>query len=1312
MKLNTQQAVERRASNVEGRNPVRLSTLAARPSAFGSQRGVALVITLILLSVTLFMAVAFLAISRRERGSVLTETDTVTARLAADSGLANAEAQILATVLQATNPYNFNLVVSTNYQNNQGYFIGSQNPTNVNYDFRNVDGQPLNANDYLQNVANLFYLPRAPVFAYDRNANTNEFRFYLDLNRNIRFDPNGLVPNVDNLGFTNNFISEVGDPEWIGVLERPDAPHGPNNKFLSRYAFIALPAGNTLDLNYIHNAAASRNANTVAGGSDGFYRNQGVGSWEINLAAFLADLNTNEWGQTIGTALNGNSTYYYYQYAVKDNRGRAFDDARALLAYRYDHNYNTLATVRNLFGVTGGNVFPNDAIDGYSDGSLQTTVNTNADFIPDDATLPWAGADNTNHYFSLSADLFDTTKITAPSLNFVDHLFRATTNTYGGSTVPTYNRYTFYRLLAQLGTDSAPEADKLNVNYVNVDASGNIVPDRQTNLITWEPGQFFTNAADRLLRAYTTRWFQSGPSNYLATYYGIRTNYYYADGYGIHTNDISGIGLTNVPFFGMTNQIPAFGVTEIPVWINSNFVYRSAVQRVLQLAANIYDATTNSTADLGRDYPSVFRPLFGKNTAGDIFIINYASVDSVGSASDFRLSIPFDAAIIAALPGTTVPANDNIYGVPWILGAKKGFPSFNEISMQNVVKISRKLQVVKSNPTTYVATNEQYSFGINNSIGIEFWNSYTNTYSSPLQVVVNNFLTMNLTNAYSVPYWGSYNLSIPPSILPTWQGYAGPNAANSFYVPLQTNVVFMTNMVYQPGFGFKPESAAAWQPVQTFPHFGLFTTNRLQAFILAVDSGGKIHVVDYVHFSGPDSYRDLNREIQTRGTLATYDNMWNTNLTRGWPLGVVSQWEASRGALGYVKDYWANKDLAYAEMDGFSVALDQTPLLLPFPTSYTNEYLAIATNLVVQAPYTPTVTATEYTSWQANDPLVHYLSGDLNFSSVGGATPTGTNTVYKDVSAIKLPNIGEVNDRYQPWGVTYSYTDSDRNPFNTACRDPLVQQSDDWNFPTFKLPSVGWLGRVHRGTPWQTVYLKATNVVTASGLATWTNWTGNSSRFDATNSAPVQDRLLFDVFSTALNANATRGQLPVNVAAGNPANPAAGLAAWSAVFSGLLVPTNRTGNYTIIEPAGVAVFNSPLYALVTNVNYMRQFFTNTTSQGGSFKRVGDILSVSKLTQTSPFLLGQTNVTDALMEWLPQQTMSLLRIGSQPRFVIYSYGQTLKPAPNGVVNNGNYSGMITNYQVVAETVTRAVVRIEGAPTNAHAVVESYNVLPPD
>src|SRR4051812_2711471 len=100
-----------------------------------SREGVALVITLILMSVTLLMAVAFLFISRREQGSVTTQTDSATARLAADSALANAQAQIVANILSSPqpNPYAAGLLVSTNYVNYLGFRPGSIDPTNVNY---------------------------------------------------------------------------------------------------------------------------------------------------------------------------------------------------------------------------------------------------------------------------------------------------------------------------------------------------------------------------------------------------------------------------------------------------------------------------------------------------------------------------------------------------------------------------------------------------------------------------------------------------------------------------------------------------------------------------------------------------------------------------------------------------------------------------------------------------------------------------------------------------------------------------------------------------------------------------------------------------------------------------------------------------------------------------------------------------------------------------------------------------------------------------------------------------------------------------
>ena len=316
-----------------------------------------------------------------------------------------------------------------------------------------------------------------------------------------------------------------------------------------------------------------------------------------------------------------------------------------------------------------------------------------------------------------------------------------------------------------------------------------------------------------------------------------------------------------------------------------------------------------------------------------------------------------------------------------------------------------------------------------------------------------------------------------------------------------------------------------------------------------------------------------------------------------------------------------------------------------------------------------------------------------------------------------------------------------------------MTRSDDWQFPTNALPNVGWLGRIHRGTPWQTVYLKAsdlniaqfTSPVTnlASWLAAypgpssqWGDWSGNPNFADAYFTRPATDRLLFDVFTTAVNDNASRGQLSVNQT---------NLAAWSAIFSGVVVLTN-TGTATpkfspqIIEPAGI--YNAldtntwpPLVRMVAGINAERER-TNTMGgfvhPGGWFRSAGDILSVPQLTDASPYLSLDTNslsfkrgVNDAAYEWLPQQIMSLVRV-TEPRFVIYAYGQALRPAENSVYTvGGPFFGMCTNYQITAEVASRAVVRVEGSVDPADAnnanpkrrypprlIVESYNYLPPD
>src|SRR5664280_977817 len=285
--------------------------------------------------------------------------------------------------------------------------------------------------------------------------------------------------------------------------------------------------------------------------------------------------------------------------------------------------------------------------------------------------------------------------------------------------------------------------------------------------------------------------------------------------------------------------------------------YTPSVHRLLQVTANIYDATTTNF------YPSVFRPLFTRDLAGNVFVTGYTNVPSVSGANDIAFSTPFDVSTISALGGTNVL--ENVYGVPWIIGAKKGFPNFNKFGMQNVVQITRKLQIARSTiPTTsisdFIYTNQMYVFSISNSIGIDCWNSYSNSYPNPVQIVVRDNLSMMLTNDAGAPaVITNYLISANTTLSSSWPGSAwtpinlSTPSPNSFIVPINTTIQVLTNSVFYTGttppglMGFYPVGAnLGWETNKldfTLPNFGLLTTNRLQVFMLDGSN-----VIDYVQF--------------------------------------------------------------------------------------------------------------------------------------------------------------------------------------------------------------------------------------------------------------------------------------------------------------------------------------------------------------------------------------------------------------------------------------------------------------------------------
>ena len=110
--------------------------------------------------------------------------------------------------------------------------------------------------------------------------------------------------------------------------------------------------------------------------------------------------------------------------------------------------------------------------------------------------------------------------------------------------------------------------------------------------------------------------------------------------------------------------------------------YTPAVHRLLQVAANVFDATSTNF------YPSVFRPTFwvtNENGYTNVYINGYQQVVLNNSynpiTSDPQLALPLD--VTSLLPGVNYNLYGiNVYGVPWIIGAKKGFPNFNKFAMQ------------------------------------------------------------------------------------------------------------------------------------------------------------------------------------------------------------------------------------------------------------------------------------------------------------------------------------------------------------------------------------------------------------------------------------------------------------------------------------------------------------------------------------------------------------------------------------------------------------------------------------------------------
>ncbi|MFN0068216.1 MAG: hypothetical protein ACKVYV_11325 [Limisphaerales bacterium] len=1274
-----------------------------------SQQGIALVITLVMLSVVTLMAVTFLAISRRERAAVTVYGDQVDARDMTEMALARAQAEVAARIQAATNLLNYDLLVSTN-------FIGGFNPAdgtnifNVGFTYRGTTNLLDNEADLLRAIGNLQIDPRAPVFLLLPGAQPGQrrldFRFYHDFNRNGQFESNGFFVGVFPQGglplpTTNHW---VGDPEWIGVLRRPDLPHSGTNPFVGRFAYLVLPTGKSLDVNFMHNMAKR---SPGGGDVEGYLRNQGVGSWELNFAAFLRGLNSNTWGAV---------QYTFDPDVQRGSRGLAFQHAFDVLQYRYNRSFLSLARLRDLFNPLPAGL-ARDGVDLFTAGPVVTGLGKAT--VANNPGWRWSGDDSPAGFHDIQ-ELFNVTDNPSGAAQSFAQLLRRSGE---GVRRGTYNYHTFYRLLAQLGTDSTlGNRGRLHLNYDNrldlLPPELGLIPDdsvgrHATNFFPWQPLAFYTNAADLMVRA---------------SFHGLdsRSPLY---------------GSTNIP-----SAITNLTATRIPVWPDN--YYTPAVHRLFQLAANLYDATTTdnpglmpgSTATNLLQLPTVFRPLFGNLTytnhlgtaTNGLGITGWAVVtndwrENVWSAPHADLAQRGNAAVEARVAQGLGRGNLRVAGVPLVIGARRGHPNFNEFAMQTVATIGRKLEVVKNSPNGLpVRTNQMYTLGISNVFGIEFWNSYQAAYPRALNLMAtleSDFALSNQTRLINLPratnqilltristnHAANSGLVLNPG---DWQG-------RQFIVPIATNQVVVDDSYYsvlQQRFLPIPTSQTTFESVRNFeaPVWDLWITNRLRAVV--VDTLAD-RIVDYVDLDDLNTRLNISRALLGRtndaGNVSVRNEFWATNRppsARGLPRGVQKQINVSMGTEQVSTEIWPllpgqaplQPGQTRPEVSRFRSFVSPDVWPAPANTSPT---------LRMQVPFSPARRLFVNRTWQVNDPLVHYLTADIIDplrDQSGG--PEGIDGVEPILEVGPVPtdqnNLLQVNNRYLPWATSGTTAPQD---FDWALKDPQITGSDAWDFPTNAFPNLGWIGRVHRGTPWQTVYLKSglkADGTQLLGAGDWFQWSGHrpavfpNTTFVPPSTHPTNDWRVLELFTTAPNDNAARGLLGVNQDQ---------LGAWSAVLGGLSVVTNSPGQ-TTIQPAFILPGSANLNAIVDGINR-----TRTNRPAARFNYLGEVLATPELSDDSPYLRLTSGVRgsppDAAVERIPQQILGLLN-RDDPRVVIYGFGQSLKPAPDSaVVEPGRYFLMSTNYQITGEYATRAVVRFEGDPRAPRAVVENFQVMPP-
>jgi hypothetical protein len=702
--------------------------------------------------------------------------------------------------------------------------------------------------------------------------------------------------------------------------------------------------------------------------------------------------------------------------------------------------------------------------------------------------------------------------------------------------------------------------------------------------------------------------------------------------------------------------------------------YTPSVHRLLQITANLYDAATNRfvTNNSTLAWPTVFRPLFRADTNGQIFIAGYREV--VGTAMAFAGSAPSMVQLDTGFQVNLVPASDTpfdpldrneplVSGFPLIIGAKQGWPNFNQFAMQTTLNLSRRLQFLRHDPTDQLpyVTNQQYRVAISNAFAIQVWNSYSNTFPRDLQVIASALMTAVITNETGIVLLSNNVARGAISTIPqnTWAGYTNANTAqSSFQLPFDptTNFLVLPSSTYSQSQHAFLQSPLFENPSSFYvPHWGFSIHPRVHFLILDTAAN---RIVDYVNLDAPATCLSLADFLMAGGSCGdpyvpdgAFGSIFCTN--RGPNVAASDETVPTYGILNQILTSLSlapgaswNAFLQTPPGYDFNSAIDFFRFNLGYPTLNGTPPSKLYRTNEFYTPYSPTRSLYILTSWAANDPLLHYTITDL------GSTASTNVAIDSAFSLSPIPGIasGRLSPQFQPWGGSLS----DPHRYDVTIKDPLMSGSDGWDFPTGQTLDPRWLGRVHRGTPWQTLYLKPG----AADPTVWKNWLGLADNLEAQSLHPTNDWRLVSLLALLFNTNDLRALHAVNESVSD----------WLVTLDGVNALTNSTSDGDLLAHNRLKYWippfdtvsmtsNSPQASIIANALVL-----NAASQSDHFYHyVGDIFATPELTTSSPWLNTSSSVqlrfglTDAAYESIPSQLLALL----QPD----SIGTVIQTTPN-------------------------------------------------